>query len=68
MAPIGLSPASIRMIMLILPTTHSFALWPRVFFLDTMLGLTASALYLLGTWIVMSAVVIHLMKREVEQS
>jgi ABC-type multidrug transport system permease subunit len=68
MAPIGLSPFSIRMIMLILPTTHSLALWPRVFFLDTMLGLTTSVLYLLGTWIVMSAVVIHLMKKEVERS
>ena len=68
MAPIGLSPFSIRMIMLTLPTTHSFALWPRVFFLDTMLGLTTSALYLLGTWLVMSAVVIRLMKREVERS
>jgi ABC-type multidrug transport system permease subunit len=68
MAPIGLSPASIRIIMGILPTTHSLALWPRVFFLDTMLGLTTSVLYLLGTWIVMSAVVIHLMKKEVERS
>jgi len=68
MAPIGLSPASIRIIMGILPTTHSFALWSRVFFLDTMLGLTTSALYLLGTWILMSAVVTHLMKKEVEHS
>jgi ABC-type multidrug transport system permease subunit len=66
--PIGLSPASIRIIMGILPTTHSFALWSRVFFLDTMLGLTTSALYLLGTWILMSAVVMHLMKKEVEHS
>ncbi len=68
MAPIGLSPLSVRLIVMILPTTHSFALWPRVFFLDTLLGLTASSLYLIGTWIVMSAVVMHLMKQEVEQS
>jgi ABC-type transport system involved in multi-copper enzyme maturation permease subunit len=68
MAPIGLSPAPIRIIMGILPTTHSFALWSRVFFLDTMLGLTTSAMYLLGTWILMSAVVIYLMKKEVEHS
>jgi len=68
MAPIGLSPFSIRIIMLILPTTHSLALWPRVFFLDTMLGLTNSALYLLGTWIVMSILVMRLMKKEVELS
>jgi len=68
MAPIGLSPFSVRMIMLILPTTHSLALWSRVFFLDTILGLTTSMLYLLGTWIVMSALVIHQMKKEVEHS
>ncbi|MFX1559939.1 MAG: ABC transporter permease [Promethearchaeota archaeon] len=68
MAPIGLSPFGIRIIMLILPTTHSLALWSRVFFLDTMLGLTTSALYLLGTWVVLSAVVMHLMKREVERT
>jgi ABC-type multidrug transport system permease subunit len=68
MAPIGLSPFSMRMIMLTLPTTHSFALWPRVFFQDTILGLINNALYLLGTWIVMSAVVVLLMKREVEHS
>ena len=68
MAPIGLSPVSIRMIMGILPTTHSFALWSRVFFLDTVLGLTTSALYLLGTWIVMSGIVVHLMGKEVERS
>ena len=66
MAPIGLSPALIRSIMGILPTTHSLILWPRVFFSDTILGLTTSALYLFGTWIVMSAVVVHLMKKEVE--
>jgi hypothetical protein len=68
MAPIGLSPALIRSIMGILPTTHSLILWPRVFFSDTILGLTTSALYLFGTWIVMSAVVVHLMKKEVERS
>jgi ABC-type multidrug transport system permease subunit len=68
MAPIGLSPVLIRTIMGILPTTHSLILWPRVFFSDTILGLTISTLYLLGTWIVMSAVVAHLMKKEVERS
>ena len=68
MAPIGLSPALIRSIMGVLPTTHSLILWPRVFFSDSILGLTTSTLYLLGTWIVMSAVVIHLMKKEVERS
>lgn len=68
MAPIGLSPLSIRMIVSVLPITHSLGLWPRVFFLDTMLGLTNSILYLIGTWIVMSALVVRLMKREVERS
>ncbi|MFW9788447.1 MAG: ABC transporter permease [Candidatus Thorarchaeota archaeon] len=68
MAPVGLSPFSIRMIMLILPTTHSLSLWSRVFFLDTVLGLMTGVLYLLGTWIVMTTVVMQLMKKEVEQS
>ena len=68
MAPIGLSPAIVRSIMGILPTTHALFLWPRVFFSNTLLGLTTSVLYLLGTWIVLSAVVIHMMRKEVEQS
>jgi hypothetical protein len=68
MAPIGLSPAHVRMIAGILPTTHSLGLWPRVFFSDTTLGLLSGSLYLFGTWIVMSAVVMVLMKKEVERS
>lgn len=68
MAPIGLSPAPIRILVGILPTTHSLTLWARVFFLDTTLGLLTGFLYLLGTWIVMTAVVAQLMKREVERS
>jgi hypothetical protein len=68
MAPIGLSPASVRMIAGILPTTHSLGLWSRVFFSNTVMGLMTSSLYLLGTWIVMSAVVVFLMKKEVERS
>jgi ABC-type multidrug transport system permease subunit len=68
MAPIGLSPALIQSIMGILPTTHSLFLWSRVFFSETLLGLTTSALYLLGTWIVMSAIVMQLMKKEVERT
>ena len=68
MAPIGLSPAIVRSIMGILPTTHALFLWPRVFFSNTLLGLTTSVLYLLGTWIVLSTVVIHMMRKEVEQS
>jgi ABC-type multidrug transport system permease subunit len=68
MAPIGLSPVSIRLIMGILPTTHSLLLWPRVFFSDTIWGLTTSIVYLLGVWIMMSAVVAQLMKKEVERS
>ncbi|MFW9981707.1 MAG: ABC transporter permease [Candidatus Thorarchaeota archaeon] len=68
MAPIGLSPVSIRILAGILPTTHALTLWARVFFLDTSLGLLTGFLYLLGTWIVMTAVVVQLMKREVERS
>jgi ABC-2 type transport system permease protein len=68
MAPIALSPVVIRAIVGILPTTHSLILWARVFFLDTTLGLTTSSLFLLCTWLVMTAVVVQLMKKEVEQS
>ncbi|MHA1924359.1 MAG: ABC transporter permease [Candidatus Thorarchaeota archaeon] len=68
MAPIGLSPASIRAIVSILPTTHSLFLWSRVFFSDTVLGLLTGSLFLLCTWIVMSAIVANLMKKEVERS
>jgi ABC-type multidrug transport system permease subunit len=67
-APIGLTPAPIRMISEIFPTTHSFFLWARVFFLDTSLGLMTSLLYLLGSWVALSAVVVHLMRKEVERS
>ncbi|MFW9767340.1 MAG: ABC transporter permease [Candidatus Thorarchaeota archaeon] len=67
-APIGLSPAPIRVIAGIFPTTHSYFLWTRVFFSDTVLGLTTSSLFLVGSWIALSAVVLHLMKKEVERS
>ena len=68
MAPIGLVPPLLRNIVGILPTTHSLNLWTRVFFSDTVLGLTTSALALLVTWFVMSIIVFQLMKREVERS
>jgi len=68
MAPIALSPVGIRVIVGILPTTHSLILWARVFFLDTTLGLVTSSLFLFCTWLVMSAVVVQLMKKEVERA
>ncbi len=68
MAPIGLVPPLLRNIVGILPTTHSLNLWTRVFFSDTVLGLTTGALALLVTWFVMSIIVFQLMKREVERS
>lgn len=68
LAPIGLAPFSFRIIILVLPTTHSIGLWARVFFSDTLLGLSSSVLFLIGTWIVLSLVVVHLLKKEVEQS
>ena len=68
MAPISLSPAAIRAVVGIIPITHSLSLWARVFFLDTTLGLVTSSLFLFCTWLVMSAVAVHLMKKEVEQS
>ncbi|MDH4213680.1 MAG: ABC transporter permease [Candidatus Thorarchaeota archaeon] len=68
MAPISLSPAAIRAVVGIIPITHSLSLWARVFFLDTTLGLVTSSLFLFCTWLVMSAVAVHLMKKEVERS
>lgn len=67
MAPIALSPAEIRGVVGLLPTTHSLILWARVFFLDTTLGLMTSSVVLIATWLVMSAVVAHQMKKEVER-
>jgi ABC-type uncharacterized transport system permease subunit len=67
MAPIGLSPPVIQSVIMIFPTTHTLILWARVFFNDTLLGLTTSALALVVTWIVLSIVVFQLMKREVER-
>ena len=68
MAPISLSPAGIRAVVGLLPTTHSLILWARVFFLDTTLGLITSSVVLVATWLVMTAVVAHQMKKEVERS
>lgn len=67
MAPIGLSPELVQNVVMIFPTTHTLILWARVFFNDTLLGLTTSAIALVVTWIVLSIVVFQLMKREVER-
>ena len=67
MAPIGLSPEIVQMIVGIFPTTHILGLWGRVFFNDTLLGLTTSSLALILTWIILSVVVYQLMKKEVQQ-
>ena len=68
MAPIGLSSPIVQSLASILPTTHSITLWARVFFNDTLLGITTSALVLVLTWAVMSIIVFQLMKKEVERS
>ncbi|TFG99755.1 ABC transporter permease [Candidatus Thorarchaeota archaeon] len=68
MAPIALSPQVVQNLVGVLPTTNTLILWARVFFNDTLLGLTTSALALVLTWIVMSIIVFQLMKREVEHS
>ncbi len=68
LAPIGLAPFSLRIIILAIPITHSIGLWARVFFSNTLLGLWPSTLFLIGTWLVLSTIVVYLMKREVEQS
>jgi len=67
MAPIGLSPEIVQIIVGIFPTTHILGLWGRVFFNDTLLGLTTSAVALVLTWIILSVVVYQLMKKEVQQ-
>ena len=68
MAPIGLTSQLVQVLVAILPTTHTLGLWARVFFNDTLLGLTTSTIALVVTWAVMSIVVFQLMKREVERS
>jgi ABC-type transport system involved in multi-copper enzyme maturation permease subunit len=68
MAPIGLTSQLVQILVSILPTTHTLGLWARVFFNDTLLGLTTSTIALVVTWAVMSIVVFQLMKREVERS
>ncbi|MGY5858278.1 MAG: ABC transporter permease [Candidatus Thorarchaeota archaeon] len=68
MAPIGLTSQVVQILVSIFPTTHTLGLWARVFFNDTLLGLTTSSIALVVTWAVLSIVVFHLMKREVERS
>ncbi|MFX1441466.1 MAG: ABC transporter permease, partial [Promethearchaeota archaeon] len=68
LAPIGLMPAELRVLAMLLPTTHSIGMWTRVFFLDTISGLLPGFVALLSVWIVLSMVAAQLMKREVERS
>jgi len=68
LAPIGLMPTEMRAIVLLLPTTHSIAMWTRVFFQDTMLGLLPGAVSLLAVWILLSLLTAQLLKREVEHA
>ena len=67
MAPIGLSPEIVQIIVGFFPTTHILGLWGRVFFNDTLLGLSTSALALVLTWIILSVIVYQLMKKEVQR-
>jgi ABC-type multidrug transport system permease subunit len=68
LAPIGLMPAELRAIVMLLPTTHSISMWTRVFFLDTTSGLLLGTVALVSVWIVMSIITAQLMNREVERS
>jgi ABC-type multidrug transport system permease subunit len=68
MAPIGLMPQIVQNLAGILPTTHTLILWARVFFNDTLLGLITNATALVLIWAVLSILVFHLMKKEVEHS
>jgi ABC-type multidrug transport system permease subunit len=67
MAPIGLSPEVVQIIVGVFPTTHALSLWGRVFFNDTLLGLATSSLALILTWLVLSIIVYQLMKQEVQR-
>lgn len=67
LAPIALAPADYRFVAQLLPTTHALTLWARVFFQDTLTGLAGGLLFLFVSWIVLSAVVVLLMNREVER-
>jgi hypothetical protein len=68
LAPIGLMPLELRIVSLLLPTTHVIGLWTRVFFLDTVAGILPSIVFLLATWFVLTVAVSRLMKREVERT
>ena len=68
LAPIGLAPYALRAIILVIPITHSIGLWTRVFFSTTLLGLWPSIFFLIGTWLILSVIVVNLMKKEVERS
>jgi ABC-type multidrug transport system permease subunit len=68
LAPIGLMPAEMRAIVLLLPTTHSISMWTRVFFQDTILGLLPGVVFLLAVWILLSLLTAQLLKREVEHA
>ncbi len=68
LAPIGLMPLELRVVSLLLPTTHVIGIWTRVFFLDTVAGILPSIIFLLATWLVLTVVVSTLMKREVERT
>jgi ABC-type multidrug transport system permease subunit len=68
LAPIGLTPANYRLVAQLIPITHTLTLWARVYFQDTVSGLTGGFLFLFATWIILSAVVTILMNREVERA
>jgi ABC-type multidrug transport system permease subunit len=68
LAPIGLIPQEMRLLVMLLPTTHSIGMWARVFFLDTLSGLPFGMISLIGMWVLFSLIAVQLMKREVERA
>ncbi len=68
LAPIGLMPRELRLVVLTLPTTHSISMWSRVFFYDTIQGLMFGMMALIATWVVFTLIAAQLMKREVERT
>lgn len=67
LAPIGLMPQQFRIFSLLLPTTHTLALWTRIYFYNTFSGLVSGFIVLAITWTLGTAAAVFLANREVQK-
>lgn len=67
LAPVSLMPIQFRMVALMIPVTHVIILWTRLFYFDTTLGLVSSSLALVVFWLLFTAAVVFVTKKEVER-